>query len=50
MMHALIRRGVTELSVTPVDAVSGGNDLSMEPPLIAALFHFAHIRKEVAKR
>jgi hypothetical protein len=22
----------------------------MEPPLMAALFHFAHIRKEVAKR
>jgi hypothetical protein len=46
----LYQAGALQALQSPVDAVSGGNDRTMEPPLMAALFHFAHIQKKIAKR
>jgi len=46
MMHALGQAGALQALQSPVDAVSSGDGPIMEPPLMAALFHFAHIRKE----
>jgi hypothetical protein len=46
MMHALGQAGALQALQSPVDAVSSGDEPIMEPPRMAALFHFAHIRKE----
>jgi hypothetical protein len=46
----LDQAGALQNSQSPVDAVSGGDGPTMEPPLMAALFRFAHIGEEIAKR
>jgi hypothetical protein len=38
--------GALQALQSPVDAVSGGDGPIMEPSPMAAMFHFAHIRKE----
>jgi hypothetical protein len=49
-MHASIRRERCETLSHRQMPCRDGDEPTMEPPLIAALFSFAHIRKEIAMR